>query len=190
MFLTSANSNLHAIFWAEFFFSFMMTFVAVMAILDPDFHHPLTPLIIGLTVTQGVLGGRYIGAGCMNPARVFGPAFISRDFYYHWIWWLSEILGACFSVVVEALIFAPIVVKGDMTNSPLWWWRLFLWKNGIGTATSRKREFTTWADALSNRFDRRSPDRNSGTISKSDIPGDKVDEARVENTLPWQKCDF
>ena len=50
------DSNLNAVFWAEFFFSFMMTFVAVMAILDPDFHHPLTPLVIGLTVTQGVLG--------------------------------------------------------------------------------------------------------------------------------------
>ena len=46
------DSNLQAIFWSEFLFSFMMTFVAVMAILDPDFHHPLTPLIIGLTVTQ------------------------------------------------------------------------------------------------------------------------------------------
>ena len=46
------DSDLHAIFWAEFFFSFMMTFVAVMAILDPDYNHPLTPLVIGLTVTQ------------------------------------------------------------------------------------------------------------------------------------------
>ena len=29
--------------------------------------HALTPLVIGLTVTQGVFGGWYIGAGCMNP---------------------------------------------------------------------------------------------------------------------------
>ena len=54
------DSNLQAIFWSEFLFSFMMTFVAVMAILDPDFHHPLTPLIIGLTVTQ-VTHGALIG---------------------------------------------------------------------------------------------------------------------------------
>ena len=59
----SDDSDLHAIFWAEFFFSFMMTFVAVMAILDPDFNHPLTPLIIGLTVTQGVFGGEYQALG-------------------------------------------------------------------------------------------------------------------------------
>ena len=31
------ESDLNAVFWAEFFFSFMMTFVAVMAILDPQY---------------------------------------------------------------------------------------------------------------------------------------------------------
>ena len=57
------NSDLQAVFWSEFFFTFMMTFVAVMAILDPEYKHPLTPVVIGLTVTQGVLGGWHVGAG-------------------------------------------------------------------------------------------------------------------------------
>ena len=46
------DHDIYAVFWAEFFFTFMMTFVAVAALLDPDYTHPLTPLIIGLTVTQ------------------------------------------------------------------------------------------------------------------------------------------
>ena len=65
----SDESDLHAIFWAEFLFSFMMALVALMAVLDPSYSHSLTPLVVGLTVTQGVFGGWFIGAGCMNPAR-------------------------------------------------------------------------------------------------------------------------
>ena len=48
--------------------------------------HHLTPLVIGLTVTQGVLAGQWVGAGCMNPARVFGPAVVSGDWNHHYIW--------------------------------------------------------------------------------------------------------
>ena len=65
----SEESDLHAIFWAEFLFSFMMALVALMAVMDPSYSHSLTPLVVGLTVTQGVFGGWFIGAGCMNPAR-------------------------------------------------------------------------------------------------------------------------
>jgi len=84
----------------------------------------------------------------MNPARVFGPAVIYGDYNYHWLWWVSEILGAIFSVVIEALIFAPVVVKGDESNSPLWWWRLFLWYNGMGRGSGRRKEYLSWADAV------------------------------------------
>ena len=65
------ESDLHAIFWAEFWFTFMMALTALMAIMDPGYFHSLTPVAIGLTVTQGVFGGWFLGAGCMNPARYF-----------------------------------------------------------------------------------------------------------------------
>lgn len=58
----------------------------------------------------------------MNPARVFGPAVIAGDWDHHWIWWISEILGACFAVVVEAIFLAPILANNSQT-SPLWWMR-------------------------------------------------------------------
>ena len=69
---------------------------------------------------QGVFGGWYIGAGCMNPARVFGPAVVNGDFNYHWIWWAGEMLGAAFATVVESSFFAPIIVQNSKI-SPLWW---------------------------------------------------------------------
>ena len=84
----------------------------------------------------------------MNPARVFGPACVTMDWNYHWIWWVSEILGACFSVVMEAMIFAPIVVKGDMSKTSLWWWRMFLYRNGFSQGTDREREFPNWNAAV------------------------------------------
>ena len=46
-------------------------------LLDDKYSHPLTPYVIGMTVFQGVLAGWHIGAGCMNPARVFAPAVIA-----------------------------------------------------------------------------------------------------------------
>ena len=89
----------------------------------------------------------------MNPARVFGPAVVAGDWNHHWIWWVSEILGACFAVAIESLIFAPIEVDGDITRSPLWWWKVFLWKNGIRSEADPHREFTSWADATKGRKD-------------------------------------
>ena len=54
-----------------------MNFVTVAALLDDKYSHPLTPYVIGMTVFQGVLAGWHVGAGCMNPARVFAPAVVA-----------------------------------------------------------------------------------------------------------------
>ena len=73
----------------------------------------------------GVLGGWHIGAGCMNPARVFGPAVVGNEWHAHWVWWLSEIVGACLAVVVVRILFAPLYTSDPDQPSPIWWWRLF-----------------------------------------------------------------
>ena len=70
-----------------------MNFVTVAALLDDKYSHPLTPYVIGMTVFQGVLAGWHVGAGCMNPARVFAPAVVASGrlllswnrFFYHFI---------------------------------------------------------------------------------------------------------
>ena len=61
----------------------------------------------------------------MNPARVFGPAVIGNDWHAHWVWWISEIIGACLAVVVVRLLFAPLYSNESDKPSPIWWWRLY-----------------------------------------------------------------
>jgi len=132
----------------------MMAFVALVPVLDPEYHHALTPLIIGLTVTQGVFGGWYIGAGCMNPARVFGPAIMHSDWNYHWIWWLSEIAGAVFAVFLTMMVFTPITTGKGTTKSNLLWWKFAMWYMSNGMHTHKgKKTLKSWRAAVKRHSD-------------------------------------
>jgi hypothetical protein len=106
----------------------------------------------------------------MNPARVFGPAVVAGDWDYHWVWWVSEILGALFSVALEAMVFAPIMISSGNDSSPLWWWRLFMWKNNFSNNHGRKSTVqATWNQAFSGE----SPDeqsRETAALRKSSPP--------------------
>ena len=75
-------------------------------------------------LVKGFLAGWHVGAGSMNPARVFGPAVTNNEWTHHWVWWVSEIIGAILAVVLERMIFAPVF--DDNHESPLWWWHAFL----------------------------------------------------------------
>ena len=68
--------------------------------------------------------------------------------------WTSEILGACFSVIVDGLLFAPIVLRNNPNSAPLWWWQFFLKRNNYHY-DERHPEFQSWAEALSNKPRRR-----------------------------------
>jgi aquaporin Z len=46
-----------------------------------------------MVALEAVFGGPVSGAS-MNPARSFGPAFVSWDFARHWIYWLAPVAGA------------------------------------------------------------------------------------------------
>src|SRR4051794_1572773 len=50
---------------------------------------PLAGLAIGLTLGFNVIFGGSITGGSLNPARSFGPALISGDLNYNWIYWIS-----------------------------------------------------------------------------------------------------
>jgi aquaporin Z len=55
---------------------------------------PLAGLAIGLTLGFNVIFGGSITGGSLNPARSFGPALISGDLNYNWIYWISPIIGS------------------------------------------------------------------------------------------------
>lgn len=68
------------------------------------------PLSIGFAVALGALmGGQFTGAS-MNPARSFGPAFMSGNLTYHYIYWI----GPCFGGVLAALVYKLLTFKSSV----------------------------------------------------------------------------
>ena len=87
-----------------------------------------------------------MGAGCMNPARVFGPAMVGNEWDKHWVWWASVIAGACLAVIIVRLFFAPLYASDE--KSGLWWWRVYqrIHQPRQKAATkSKKTNFSSWA---------------------------------------------
>ncbi|KAM9319876.1 aquaporin-2-like [Gastrophryne carolinensis] len=62
---------------------------------------------IGLSVVLGHLLGIYYTGCSMNPARSFGPALITENFRYHWIFWAGPIAGAIFACLLYDYLLAP-----------------------------------------------------------------------------------
>jgi hypothetical protein len=53
----------------------------------------------------------------------------------------------------KAMVFAPIVIAGENSNSPLWWWRFYAKRHGFAGYHShrlyRKTYFRSWNEAIS-----------------------------------------
>ncbi len=71
-----------------FFLALVIVRVAVQG------RHPLSGLLIGLTVMMGISAAGPLTGVALNPARAFGPALFSGQWNGHWIMWLGPILGA------------------------------------------------------------------------------------------------
>src|SRR6478672_3539543 len=54
---------------------------------------PLAGLAIGLTLGFNVIFGGSISGGSLNPARSFGPALITGNLSYNWIYWIAPVIG-------------------------------------------------------------------------------------------------
>ena len=81
----------------------------------------------------------------MNPARVFGPAVVGNEWHAHWVWWISEIVGACLAVVVVRMLFAPLYSSDPDQPSPIWWWRLFQHYNGVHMDSTGNAKVGNWS---------------------------------------------
>ena len=61
---------------------------------------PLAGVAIGFTLGLNVMFGGSITGGSLNPARSFGPALVTGNFNYHWLYWVAPIIGGLISAGV------------------------------------------------------------------------------------------
>ena len=52
---------------------------------------PLAGVAVGFTLGFNVIFGGSITGGSLNPARSFGPALITGNFDFHWIYWITQL---------------------------------------------------------------------------------------------------
>jgi aquaporin Z len=76
---------------------------------------PLAGLAIGFTLGLNVIFGGSITGGSLNPARSFGPALITWEFNYHWIYWISPIVGG----LIAAGVYKILHTKEEEENEQL-----------------------------------------------------------------------
>lgn len=105
--------------WNALVFEIVMTFGLVYTVyataIDPKKGDIgiIAPLAIGLIVGANILaGGAFTGAS-MNPAVAFGPAVVSLDFGYHWIYWVGPLIGGGIAGALYELVFI------NRTHEPL-----------------------------------------------------------------------
>ena len=90
------------------------TFILVLTILSVTEKEPpggFAGLAIGLVLGMNVMITVGVSGGSMNPARSFGPALglvilgTSPDiaFNYHWIYWVSPLLGGALAALVHRI---------------------------------------------------------------------------------------
>ena len=76
---------------------------------------PLAGLAIGFTLGLNVIFGGSITGGSLNPARSFGPALITWEFNYHWIYWIAPIVGG----LIAAGVYKILHTKEEEENEQL-----------------------------------------------------------------------
>jgi aquaporin Z len=99
------DGNFMQSFTLEIILTFFLVFVIVGSSCNCEagYKH-FSGLAIGATVALDALFGGPISGASMNPARSFGPALVSGNFEFHWVYWLAPIIGAVLAVLTYKLI--------------------------------------------------------------------------------------
>ncbi len=82
----------------EVLFTCLLIFVIMSARNHPDAGTGLKGLVIGMTVFLGALVAGPVSGGSFNPVRSLGPAIVSADYRYIWIYILAPMIGALLGV--------------------------------------------------------------------------------------------
>jgi glycerol uptake facilitator-like aquaporin len=84
---------------------FLVTAVFATAVDERGAFKMFAGLGIGLTLTMCILMGGPLSGASLNPARSFGPALISWDFSFHWLYWFAPLLGGGFAASMYDVLY-------------------------------------------------------------------------------------
>jgi MIP family channel proteins len=88
-----ADDNVIRALVLEIVMTFTLVYVVSAATTSKNQIGPLAGTAVGFTLGFNVLFGGSISGGSLNPARSFGPALVTGNFDFHWIYWVAPIIG-------------------------------------------------------------------------------------------------
>jgi aquaporin Z len=86
--------------------TFFLVFVVFGTAVDPQ-APKIGGLAIGFTIAADILAIGPLTGGSMNPARSFGPAVVSSNYYGQFVYWIGPIAGACVAALLYDTLFLP-----------------------------------------------------------------------------------
>ena len=90
-----SDGNVMRAFILETVMTFTLVYVVLATTTAKNFKiAPLAGVAIGFTLGFNVIFGGSISGGSLNPARSFGPALITGNFDFNWLYWIAPIFGA------------------------------------------------------------------------------------------------
>jgi aquaporin Z len=100
-----ANGNVIRAFVLETVMTFTLVYVVLAATTSKNSKIvPLAGVAVGFTLGFNVILGGSISGGSLNPARSFGPALVTGNFDFQWIYWIAPILGGIIAAVLYRVL--------------------------------------------------------------------------------------
>ena len=108
--LPSENNVMRA-FVLETVMTFTLVYVVLATTTSKNFKiAPLAGVAIGFTLGFNVIFGGAITGGSLNPAGSFGPALMTGNFDYNWLYWIAPIVGG----IIAAGIYKALHKDTDL----------------------------------------------------------------------------
>jgi glycerol uptake facilitator-like aquaporin len=109
-----ANGNIVRALVLETVMTFTLVFMVLATTTSKNYKiAPLAGVAIGFTLGLNVMFGASITGASLNPARSFGPALVTGNFTYNWIYWVAPIIGG----IISAGVYKALNKDSDLHAS-------------------------------------------------------------------------
>jgi MIP family channel proteins len=96
--------------FTEFILTFLLVFTVFGAAIDTrGAFKAVGGFAIGSAILFDILMGGGITGGAMNPARAFGPALISGEWSYQYVYWIGPIIGG----LLAGILYSRVMMKSE-----------------------------------------------------------------------------